>query len=217
MTATGASFRRRIFVVMPFGKRSAEETAHRLDRRADGQRRPLQVDFDDVYQMLFRPALEEAGLQPFRADDEESAGDILKDMFAELVTADFVLCRYLDPQCECILRTGHPPYRRSARRDLPACRLGEIARLTSRRNALSNTTGSFSASVSRGTPRGKHRSPLRFRVWVRHCKKAVAADRTTEGSPVYGNLPKLIRRMRVRSALRASSITRRKPTNGISE
>ena len=47
--------------------------------------------FDAVYQKLFRPALEAAGLQPFRADDEEAAGDILKDMFAELVTADFVL------------------------------------------------------------------------------------------------------------------------------
>src|SRR5205823_14015491 len=48
-------------------------------------------DFNGVYQLLFKPALATAGLQPFRADDEEAAGDILKDMFAELVTADFVL------------------------------------------------------------------------------------------------------------------------------
>jgi hypothetical protein len=51
----------------------------------------LGVDFDAVYKRLFQPSLEAAGLQPFRADDEVAAGDILKDMFAELVTADFVL------------------------------------------------------------------------------------------------------------------------------
>jgi hypothetical protein len=92
MTATGASFRRRVFVVMPFGqkevpKRLLVDALPAPETVNDG----LQVDFDDVYRFLFRPALEAAGLQPFRADDEESAGDILKDMFAELVTADFVL------------------------------------------------------------------------------------------------------------------------------
>ena len=92
MTATGASFRRRIFVVMPFGKKEVPKKP-RIDSIGEptAKDEPLQVDFDDVYKMLFRPALEAAGLQPFRADDEESAGDILKDMFAELVTADFVL------------------------------------------------------------------------------------------------------------------------------
>jgi hypothetical protein len=31
----------------------------------------LQVDSDAVYEKLFRPSLEAAGLRPFRADDEE--------------------------------------------------------------------------------------------------------------------------------------------------
>jgi hypothetical protein len=92
MTATGASFRRRVFVVMPFGQKEAPKRPRidALPAPAAGDDR-LQVDFDAVYQLLFAPALEAAGLQPFRADDEETAGDILKDMFAELVTADFVL------------------------------------------------------------------------------------------------------------------------------
>ena len=92
MTATGTSFRRRVFVVMPFGKKEVPKRP-RVDPPLGSKEEDttLQVDFDAVYEGLFRPALEAAGLQPFRADDEEAAGDILKDMFAELVTADFVL------------------------------------------------------------------------------------------------------------------------------
>ncbi len=75
-----------------WAKRGAEKTASRLrseSRQTETNRsRSISTTF---IKMLFRPALEAAGLQPFRADDEESAGDILKDMFAELVTADFVL------------------------------------------------------------------------------------------------------------------------------
>ena len=83
---------RRVFVVMPFGKKEVLRTP-RADVAADSLQtdEALKVDFDDVYQFLFKPSLRAAGLQPFRADDEEAAGDILKDMFAELVTADFVL------------------------------------------------------------------------------------------------------------------------------
>lgn len=66
------------FVVMPFGKK----------KNADGQ----PFDFNAIYRILIKPALEEAGFEPFRADEETAAGDILTDMFQELLLADMVLC-----------------------------------------------------------------------------------------------------------------------------
>ena len=66
------------FVVMPFGKKKG----------TDGQ----PFDFNAIYSVLIKPALEEAGFEPFRADEETASGDILTDMFQELLLADMVLC-----------------------------------------------------------------------------------------------------------------------------
>ncbi|MBL8089759.1 MAG: hypothetical protein KF758_14340 [Anaerolineales bacterium] len=66
------------FVVMPFGKKKG----------ADNQ----PYDFNAIYHTLIKPALEEAGFEAFRADEETSAGDILTDMFQELLLADMVIC-----------------------------------------------------------------------------------------------------------------------------
>lgn len=66
------------FVVMPFGKKKG----------ADGQ----PYDFNAIYRTLIKPALEEAGFEAFRADEETASGDILTDMFQELLLADLVLC-----------------------------------------------------------------------------------------------------------------------------
>ena len=66
-----------VFVAMPFGIKAAD----------DG--RP--IDFDRIYAELIRPALESAGLEVFRADEEQSAGDIRADMFQELLMADLVV------------------------------------------------------------------------------------------------------------------------------
>jgi len=66
------------FVVMPFGKKKG----------GDGS----PYDFNAIYQMLIKPALVDAGFEPFRADEETSSGDILTDMFQELLLADLVLC-----------------------------------------------------------------------------------------------------------------------------
>lgn len=65
------------FVAMPFGVKPGH----------DG----YPIDFDRVYQELFAPALEAAGFEPFRADQEMQAGDIRADMFQELLVADLVL------------------------------------------------------------------------------------------------------------------------------
>ncbi|NWF64076.1 MAG: hypothetical protein HXY38_07200 [Chloroflexi bacterium] len=66
------------FVVMPFGQKKGP----------DG--RPF--DFNAIYKTLIKPAIEEAGFEAFRADEETSSGDILTDMFQELLLADMVIC-----------------------------------------------------------------------------------------------------------------------------
>jgi len=66
------------FVVMPFGKKEG----------FDG----TVIDFNAIYQQLIKPALEEAGFDPFRADEETTTGDILTDMFQELLLADLAIC-----------------------------------------------------------------------------------------------------------------------------
>src|SRR5688572_30286645 len=60
------------FVAMPFGTKDS-------------------INFDLVYADYIRPALEAAGLQAFRADEEIKAGNIRKDMFQELLLADLVV------------------------------------------------------------------------------------------------------------------------------
>jgi len=65
------------FVVMPFGKKKG----------GDG----MPYDFNAIYQTLIKPALELAGFEPFRADEATASGDILTDMFQELLLADLVI------------------------------------------------------------------------------------------------------------------------------
>ncbi len=65
------------FVVMPFGRKKGP----------DGR----WIDFNSIYQQLIQPALEQAGFEPFRADEETVSGDVLTDMFQELLLADLVL------------------------------------------------------------------------------------------------------------------------------
>ena len=192
MTATGSSFRRRVFVVMPFGEKEVPKKP-----RADvsgafaGNEDALKVDFTAVYKELFKPALEAAGLQPFRADDEEAAGDILKDMFAELVTADFVLAdisilnanvfyelgirHMVGPRGVICLHAGWAdrPFDVAPQRTFKYD--GTLFRLGSSRDEaweakLRTEVGSLARTIC----------------------NAVALDVTTEGSPLYGNLPNLI-------------------------
>jgi tetratricopeptide (TPR) repeat protein len=65
------------FVIMPFGKKKG----------ADGS----PFDFNAIYTQLIKPTLEMAGFEPFRADEETTSGDILTDMFQELLLADLCL------------------------------------------------------------------------------------------------------------------------------
>jgi len=61
-----------VFVAMPYGRKQ-------------------DIDFDAVYSDYLKPALQGAGFEVFRADEERRAGDIRTDMFQELLLADLVV------------------------------------------------------------------------------------------------------------------------------
>lgn len=77
MTTPAPFCRPHAFVVMPFGQKHTPEGTS--------------IDFNRVYGELIAPALLQAGLEPFRADQELRAGDIRTDMFQELLLADLVV------------------------------------------------------------------------------------------------------------------------------
>src|SRR5215471_10960646 len=185
-------FRRRVFVVMPFGKKEVPKKP-RADMPADPDigETALKVDFDVVYQELFEPALEAAKLQPFRADDEEAAGDILKDMFAELVTADFVLAdiSILNANVFYELGVRHMvgPHGVICLHAGWADRPFDVAP----QRTFKYNGKLFCGGLERDAAWEKQVAEEVLRL-SETLRKAVAADRTTEGSPVYGNLPNLI-------------------------
>jgi hypothetical protein len=65
------------FVLMPFGQKPDLAGA--------------MVDFDAVYRDLIRPAIEEAGMEPLRADEEMTGGIIHKPMFERLILCEYAV------------------------------------------------------------------------------------------------------------------------------
>ena len=65
------------FVLMPFGQKTDSQGAL--------------IDFDAVYARLIRPAVEQAGLAPIRADEEMTGGIIHKPMFERLVLCEYAV------------------------------------------------------------------------------------------------------------------------------
>ena len=65
------------FVLMPFGKKPTVAGAT--------------VDFDAVYHDLIAPAVDAAGLQAIRADEEMSGGIIHKPMFERLILCEYAV------------------------------------------------------------------------------------------------------------------------------
>ena len=65
------------FVLMPFGKKPD----------ATGQ----EIDFDAVYRDLIKPAVEGAGLEPIRADEEMAGGIIHKPMYERLILCEYAV------------------------------------------------------------------------------------------------------------------------------
>jgi tetratricopeptide (TPR) repeat protein len=101
--------RPRAFVVMPFGKKDVDcqtlplvkATSERPKGKVKGKEKqeplttnppgPVQADFNAIYKELIAPALEQAGCEPFRADEDPRPENILTGMFFELVTAEIVV------------------------------------------------------------------------------------------------------------------------------
>jgi hypothetical protein len=65
------------FVLMPFGKKPDAAGA--------------MIDFDAVYHDLIAPAIEDAGLEPLRADEEMTGGIIHKPMFERLILCEYAV------------------------------------------------------------------------------------------------------------------------------
>jgi len=65
------------FVLMPFGKKPV----------GDGRL----VDFDSIYELLVKPAVVAAGLEPLRADEEMTGGVIHKPMFERLILCEYAV------------------------------------------------------------------------------------------------------------------------------
>ncbi len=65
------------FVLMPFGKKP--------DATGDI------VDFDEVYKQIIKPAIENAGLECVRADEEMTGGIIHKPMFERLILCEYAV------------------------------------------------------------------------------------------------------------------------------
>lgn len=65
------------FVLMPFGKKKDE--SGRL------------IDFDRIYGEVIKPAVEDADLEPIRADEETVGGIIHKPMFERLMLCDYAV------------------------------------------------------------------------------------------------------------------------------
>jgi tetratricopeptide (TPR) repeat protein len=65
------------FTLMPFGKKAG----------ADGR----SIDFDAVYEQFIKPAIEAAGLESIRADEEVLGGIIHKPMFERLLLCEFAV------------------------------------------------------------------------------------------------------------------------------
>ena len=65
------------FVLMPFGKKPGAGS--------------VMIDFDSVYRELIAPAIEQAGLDTLRADEEMTGGIIHKPMFERLVLCEYAV------------------------------------------------------------------------------------------------------------------------------
>lgn len=76
--AVNTGIRALCFVDMPFGRKAD---------LASG----TEIDFDQIYQAGIKPAVEDAGLEVLRGDEERTGGIIHSAMFARLLLAEFVV------------------------------------------------------------------------------------------------------------------------------
>jgi tetratricopeptide (TPR) repeat protein len=150
----------------------------------------LKVNFDQIYTFLLKPALEKAGCQPFRADEETAAGDIRRDMFFELATADFVVA-------DVSILNANVFYELGVRHAVGPRGVVCVHAGWSNRpfDIAPDRTFAYDGKLFEpGTQRGadwEKRLQAAVDALAETLNKAIAADAATEGSPVYASLPKL--------------------------
>ena len=66
------------FVLMPFGTKPDPTGGN-------------DIDFNRVYETAIKPAIEDAGMEPIRADEEKTGGIIHQPMFERLLLCDFAV------------------------------------------------------------------------------------------------------------------------------
>lgn len=159
------------FIAMPYGRKPT----------ADGDT----IDFNRVHDELLRPALLQAGFEPFRADEEQRAGSIHKDMFQELLVADLVLVD---------LSVDNPNvwYELGVRHALRARGVVLVQAAGQRARAVFDTTGERKASyhLKDGAPDPATRAADIEAIAAMARETLTASVRRTV-SPVYGWLPHL--------------------------
>lgn len=78
MTNSAASTKPLCFVLMPFGIKKDPING-------------MNIDFDVIYESAIRKGIEDAGMEPIRADEERTGGIIHKPMFERLMLCDFAV------------------------------------------------------------------------------------------------------------------------------
>ena len=66
------------FIIMPFGKKKD------INDNRD-------IDFNEIYSNLIKPAVEAAGMEALRADEEQAGGIIHKPMYERLILCDYAI------------------------------------------------------------------------------------------------------------------------------
>jgi tetratricopeptide (TPR) repeat protein len=90
-----ASLKPLCFVLMPFGR-----------KRDPSHPRSPAIDFGAIYEKAIRPAIEDAGLSPIRADEEEVGGVIHKPMFERLLLCDVAVADLTIPNANVFYELG---------------------------------------------------------------------------------------------------------------
>lgn len=159
------------FIAMPFGAKKG----------ADGQT----IDFNRIHDELLRPALLQAGCEAFRADEEQRAGSIHKDMFQELLVADLVLV-------DLSIDNPNVWYELGVRHALRARGVVLVQAAGVRDKSVFDTTGERKASyrLKDGAP-----DPATLQADIdtiaTMARETLAASIKRKVSPVYGWLPHL--------------------------
>ena len=72
------------FVIMPFGEKKYKP-------RGAKDNEWITINFDNVYQQIIHSAITAAGMDPIRADEEQTRGSIHKPMFERIILSDYVV------------------------------------------------------------------------------------------------------------------------------